>query len=201
MNYFWYDHLPRPNIEEPRLEGFKEIVELFGAMRITAAYDFGSEANGLVFVHAGNQQGNTVSDWEGMANNESQRYVVFISSVGVTPPFTSDEIYCVSGSFASIAKEITSEKVDKFKKSLAEGDPEWNIFSPHKWPENLVALYLLDIARVKLDDPNIGSDIFNKIVANAKDEYMERMNNRDFPDDASERIKAVRELFVRVVSQ
>jgi len=150
MTFYWYDHRAEPQDGSNRTElipgntiaGFRDLVCQFGATYIGSAANFGKSLSPcLAFVHTGDQTGNTMQDWRNVSNGQGERYVIFLSSASIADRnINSKTIYCLNRSIREFLSDTV--RVDKFKKSCENGEPDWGILA-HLRNSYLIALAIL----------------------------------------------------------
>ena len=148
MNFFWVDHTEYNN--KPGIEDFDKLITVFNAERLPPQDVPKEEAlKGVTpatfLVHAGGEN-STQDDWEQIANPKEKRFIIFVSSSPAGLKSTASGVHCVKHDLAKIIPLLTPEKVDKLKKSLGEGTPEWELLRPPPFPEYLLAAYLVQAA-------------------------------------------------------
>jgi hypothetical protein len=152
MNYYWYDH--KASNEAPESQQFKELKNLFEATRVKSSYKLQAITGAFIcFVHPGNAQGISQSDWETVANATQQRYVALLSFGA--DPFTT----VLNGSVKPLQKDRLRRGLerlsdgpnlfDEFKQNAKNGHPKWELLAPELEAENSIALYLLLLAQKK----------------------------------------------------
>ncbi|MCI0562946.1 MAG: hypothetical protein MN733_31095 [Nitrososphaera sp.] len=172
VRFFWYDHEAEPERNEPKLKDLGFIVKSFGAIRRKWLLSE-AQQNCVVFVHAGNREGFRQGDWGKCADPQKKKFVVFVSSV---PGSLHSERL---GTFTlrlelSIVKalfELYPNRVQRFRESCENGDPDWRVFNV-EYPEYLVSAYLILLAEatlateIKLDDGfwSEANEAYNKLA-------------------------------------
>jgi hypothetical protein len=147
--FYWFDrHVHgRPEQTDPWLSGFRELVQLIGANNLSYLGNATVPANSLVFVHPGESEDIRIADWIGALNNSQGSYIIFVSSYpGGLPRDLSGNAHCLE---KSVTDFVASGDALTFKESYLEGNPNWQLLKSAPYPENLVAAYLLLVAKSK----------------------------------------------------
>jgi hypothetical protein len=88
-----------------------------------------------------------------------------------------------------------------FDKLAANEECRWELLCPDPYPENLVALYLLDIARQQMNSAQIGKEVSEGIMPAATKEYAERVPGSKLPSDPAERIGTLQKMFASLANR
>lgn len=151
--YRWYDHRAE-NRDQPVLDGLNELAKIFDAFKIDGdSSDLDDHT--LAFIHAGTGQGESEENWKNEVRCGQERYVVFVSSRLWSSSSNSNSneagIYHITQPLPTIAKYLSDNpgKIDSFKQSCEKGAPDWSVFEPVIYPENLVAYYLALVAGIE----------------------------------------------------
>jgi len=143
MRYYWFDHELKTSTSG--LKNFQHLAGLFQATKLSGVPKRRSEPlnhPATFLVHPG-EEGTSEKDWEGIANPNEKHFIIFVSSSPAGLKSTASGVHCVKHDLAKIIPLLTPEKVDKLKKSLREGTPEWELLRPPPFPEYLLAAYLV----------------------------------------------------------
>ncbi len=197
MIYFrWYDHKAK-SCSSPILDGLESIAACFHAAKIEGdASDL--EDNTLAFIHPGIVEGEREKDWRDAARSGNNRYIVFVSSHVWSSASNADvtNVYCITQPLAAIAKYLSDkrEKVACFIDSCKIGRPDWTVFEMLACPEDLVAWYLIEIAKQQNIEINDSFTEAMKSVAEAEYKSYAKAYNHDMPFETG-----VRALLQKVV--
>jgi len=142
----------------------------------------------LIFVHS-----TTEDPWLDLAKLFGDRVqIIFMSRAGKSnnvswPPN-------VHSCFYPADKLAGNTRVAEFIGKIDSNNYHWELLFPEPYPDHLIALYLLDIARKHMDNSELGKEVYSQIEKKAREEYFERAN-QILPQTSSDRIESVRQLF------
>jgi len=153
--------------------------------------DIVDDAKLLIFVHS-----TTEDDWLELARLSGDRVqIIFMSREGKNKNvlWPSNVHSCFYH-----ADELNSNaRVAEFIGKINSNNYHWGLLSPEPYPDHLIALYLLDIARMHMENSELGKEVYSQIVKKATEEYFE-LANQALPQTSSARIESVRQLFHNV---
>lgn len=149
MNFYWFDHKSSAS-GNPESQGYQRLVGLFEGKQVRTIDDLKEKAGPfLCMVHA--SEG--IDEWAEIANVEKQNYVLILS-IGAIP---NPVLRKIPGVYTSPVDNWFNRGLDRlisnttlksqFIKSLVDGSPKWNLLIPTASAENLIALYLLSLAK------------------------------------------------------
>lgn len=169
MKYFWFDH--KEKNQRPEYEPFSKLVELFNAQKVLNAKAL-PQVDSICFVHAGDDTGEQTKDWEEWASQVNKHFVVFLS-IGGEPTSTKKEedgVYLLPKSRLNRMVSGLKQNINllaEFKQTCDIGKPNLNLLAPSWEIENLLAVYLILIAKNK----GVNAELDNKIWRNAFGEF------------------------------
>jgi hypothetical protein len=170
MKFYWYDYLSVTRASDaPVREGLSDLVKHFSAEKLGSPTQF-SRASGsrLAFVHASSEvPGADQDDWIKCAAKEAR--VILVSSVGLGQS-RAEFVHALRKPCVEVAKCITLDIASAFIASCQSGNPNFELLYPCP-TENLVALYLLVLARKETGNHQLGSEIYGQVLAAAQEEY------------------------------
>ena len=162
MEIFCFDHLnydpyggTKPVAPSQKFPFYCKLQELLGLTYVQSPASLPKDQPYVIFVHAGEMYGISVSAWAQKASIERKQWIILVSRGG--PAGLNSDVPGVrwigqdlSGVVAKLQRNPKLAKEFRDSCELAEG-PRISILCS-EWPERVLARYVLDIAKIGGDD-------------------------------------------------
>lgn len=177
MECYWFDHDAGEALE-PTLPVLRVLVTATLARPMNK---ISVPQASVVFVHPGNLK----PDWRTAAKAHNSGFVVYVSNYpGTLPNLVANE-HCLE---RNMEEFTNSGDAAAFARSCIDGRPNWSLLKPPRLRENMVALLLIELARQRAKDPEIGAAVHLRLLDEAQREY-----GGNLPEAEAERISALRQ--------